>query len=109
MTRTQKRLWIGIIVLTLVSPLGIILPEKFRAGQAWGEWNSDTIRGKLGYTPQGLKKESGMWKAPMADYGLGGEDSKDGVRIISYALSGFVGIAMASIVLSFIVKMLRKT
>ncbi len=29
---------IGIAVLIVLSPLGLILPEHFKAGSAWGEW-----------------------------------------------------------------------
>lgn len=32
MGRSRKKLWIGQIVFAFLSPLGIILPEKFAAG-----------------------------------------------------------------------------
>jgi len=37
MTLTGK-LWIGIGALIVLSPLGLILPDQFKAGSAWGEW-----------------------------------------------------------------------
>ena len=36
MDRLQRRLWIGLLVMALLSPLGIIIPRLFRAEGAWG-------------------------------------------------------------------------
>ncbi|MGD0919371.1 MAG: hypothetical protein ABSB22_23255 [Thermodesulfobacteriota bacterium] len=52
----QKRLWIGLFILALLTPLGVILPEKFNAGDAWGEWGPETLEKLLGYVPDGLKR-----------------------------------------------------
>ncbi len=106
MTKTQKRLWIGLIVLAFLSPLGIVLPEKFKAHDAWGEWSTDSLQKVLGYVPEGLKKHSELWKAPIPDYSFESETAVAGRRIISYAFSGFIGIAMAGLVIHFIVKFL---
>ena len=35
------KLWIGMIVLICLSPLGLLIPEHFKAGAAWGEWGAD--------------------------------------------------------------------
>ena len=50
------KLWIGLGVLIILSPLGIILPEHFKAGSAWGEWGADEMQKLVGYIPQGLEK-----------------------------------------------------
>ena len=44
MTRFQKRLWIGLLIMALLTPLGIFLPEKFKAEEAWGEWGQINLR-----------------------------------------------------------------
>ncbi len=93
MTRFQKKLWIGLIIMAILSPIGIILPEKFNAGDAWGEWGTDTIEKLLGYVPEGLKRLSDIWKAPIPDYNLGGENASFGVQAVSYVISGILGIA----------------
>lgn len=31
-----KKLWAGIGALIVLSPLGLILPDRFKAGTAWG-------------------------------------------------------------------------
>ena len=45
--RTTSKLWLGVIILAFLSPLGLLLPEYFKAGDAWGEWGADgtTTRG----------------------------------------------------------------
>jgi hypothetical protein len=35
MTKFQKKLWIGLAIMALLTPLGIYLPKKFNAGDAW--------------------------------------------------------------------------
>lgn len=53
--KTATKLWIGIGILILLSPLGLLLPEHFKAGDAWGEWGAGTFKELVGYIPQGLK------------------------------------------------------
>ena len=69
-----KKLWIGIGVLIVLSPIGLILPDHFKAGAAWGEWTAREIRVLTGYVPEGMDKLSSLWNAPMPGYagnGLG--------------------------------------
>ena len=56
MTRFQKKLWIGLFIMALLTPLGVLLPEKFKAEEAWGEWGAEKLEKVLGYVPEGLKK-----------------------------------------------------
>jgi len=108
MIKTQKRLWIGLTILAFISPLGIILPQKFNAGDAWGEWGTDTLEKLLGYVPEGLKKYSELWKAPIPDYSFGGDNATMGLQIISYIVSGFLGILITGIVVYVISRLLVK-
>ena len=50
------KFWIGIAVLIVLSPLGLILPDHFKAGSAWGEWGADEMQKLVGYIPKGLEK-----------------------------------------------------
>lgn len=110
MTRFQKKLWIGLVIMALLSPLGILLPEEFNAGDAWGEWGTDTLKELLGYVPEGLEKLADLWKAPIADYNFGGEDSPLAIQIVSYVISGILGIAITGGVIYLISRILiRKT
>jgi cobalt/nickel transport protein len=108
MTRFQKKLWIGLAIMALLTPLGIYLPEKFKAGDAWGEWGTDKIRELLGYVPAGLNKLADFWKAPVPDYNFGGENAAMSMQVISYIISGIIGIAVAGIVIYVITKFLIK-
>jgi cobalt/nickel transport protein len=108
MTTSQKRLWIGLVILALISPLGLILPEKFKAEDAWGEWGVDALEKMLGYVPEGLKKTADLWKAPISDYNFGGEGASMGGQIISYIVSGLLGILIAGFVVYIVSRFLIK-
>jgi hypothetical protein len=108
MTHFQKKLWIGLIIMALLSPLGILLPEKFNAGDAWGEWGTDTLEKLLGYVPEGLKKLVDLWKAPIPDYNLGGENSPLIIQVVSYVISGILGITIVGGVIYLLSRLLVK-
>ncbi len=108
MKRFEKKLWLGLCVLAILSPLGIILPEKFGAGGAWGEWGADALEKLLGYVPEGLKKTADIWTAPIRSYSFGGEEAALSVKIVSYIVSAFIGIALACIIVLIISRLLFK-
>ncbi|MBA4390742.1 MAG: cobalamin biosynthesis protein [Syntrophus sp. (in: bacteria)] len=108
MTKSQKRLWIGLIILAFFSPLGIILPDRFGAKGAWGEWSTETLQKVLGYVPEGLRKYSDVWKAPLADYSFGGQGATYAQQIIYYMLSGLLGILLVGLMIYAISKLLVK-
>lgn len=107
MTGFQKRLVVFLFIIAILSPLGIILPEVFNAGDAWGEWGLDTIKEMLGFIPEGMKRLSEIWKAPIPDYNLGGEDSSLYVQIFSYIISGIIGIGLVGGFIIIIAKINR--
>jgi len=92
MTKTQKKLWIGLVIMALISPLGIVMSEFFNSGDAWGEWGTDSLEKLLGFVPEGLKKYAEFWKAPVPDYNVGDDESSLTVKVISYIGSGLIGI-----------------
>jgi cobalt/nickel transport protein len=106
MTRFQKKLWIGLFVIALLTPLGILLPEKFNAEDAWGEWGIDRLEKLLGYVPEGLKKLTDLWKAPVPDYNFGGEGASKTVHVFSYIASGFLGIGACALVVFIISRLI---
>ena len=76
--RTLRALWIGIGVLMVIAPLGLLA-----AGTAWGEWGAsdfadpaareEIARASLNQAPpdappQGLHRLSTFWTAPWPDY-----------------------------------------
>ncbi len=100
---TITKMWIGIAVLALLSPIGIILPDKLKAGTAWGEWGTDEIEKMLGYVPAGMKKVAETWHAPLPDYDLKGWDQS-----LGYIFSALVGIALIVAVIIMLGKIWAK-
>jgi cobalt/nickel transport protein len=108
MTRFQKKLWIGLLAMALLTPLGILIPEKFKAEGAWGEWGIDKLGRLLGYVPEGLKKLADFWKAPIPDYNFGGEGASMTLQAISYIASGLLGIGVCAFVVFIISRFMAK-
>lgn len=108
MTVLQKKLLIGLVIMALLSPMGIALPKKFNAEDAWGEWGLDKIEKMLGYVPLGMKRIAELWKAPIQDYNLEGEGASMTTQIISYIASGILGILLTAACIFLIAKFLGK-
>ena len=87
-----KKLWMGLCLLILLSPLGLILPEKFKARAAWGEWSAKELKSMLGYVPEKLEQLEGIWKAIFPDYGTAGM-KKPWQAKLAYVLSGIIGVS----------------
>ena len=106
---TINKLWLGLAVLILLSPLGLLSPEHFLAGSAWGEWGVEEIRKLVGYIPKGLEKLSGIWRAPMPDYAFKGWEEK-GLPSLSFAyiISAILGIAVVAAVIILLGRVLIK-
>ena len=107
--KTTIKLWIGLAVLIVLSPLGLILPEHFKAGAAWGEWGADEVRELVGYIPNGLAKLSTLWNAPIPDYAFKGWEEK-GLPHLSFAyiISAVVGVSVVCAAMWLIGKALTK-
>jgi len=95
--RKWKKLWIALLILILITPLGLWLPRLFGAGGAWGEWGGEEIRKVVGYVPEGLRKANELWKAPITGYEIRGWGPT-----VGYLVSGIIGVALV-LVLGFII------
>ncbi|MBF0486788.1 MAG: cobalamin biosynthesis protein [Nitrospirae bacterium] len=93
----RKKLWIGLMVMALMVPLGIIVPERFGAAGAWGEWSAETLNQMLGYLPEGLRHYTDLWKAPIGDYSVVPYSTNLFVKSLSYIASGLIGAALAGL------------
>jgi cobalt/nickel transport protein len=106
---TIKKLWIGLGILIILSPIGVILPDKFKAGSAWGEWGSSEMKELVGYIPQGLEKLGSLWNAPLPDYAFKGWEKKGLSHLsLAYIVSAVAGIAIIVIAVFFIGKLLAR-
>jgi len=78
MMTLARKLWLGIFVLIILTPLGLILPDYFKAGDAWGE-----------------KKILTLWNAPLPDYSFKGWEGRGIVHLsFAYMVAAVVGIAV---------------
>ena len=97
------RLWIWIGILVVISPLGLVLPEFFKAGPAWGEWGIEQISEMAGYIPAGISRLSDIWTALMPDYSFRSWEGKGLLhRGLAYAVSGFLGAALSALIIFLI-------
>jgi hypothetical protein len=103
------KLWIGVGALIILSPLGLIISDHFKAGSAWGEWGADEMQKLVGYVPKGLHKLLFLWNAPMPDYAFKGWEEK-GLSSLSFAYiaSAVIGIAVIVGVVLLIGKLLSR-
>lgn len=78
---TTKKLWIGIGILILLTPLGLLAE-----GTAWGEWAPEEFKDFVGYVPQKLQGESSIIEALFPDYSVPGVEGN-----LDYVLSAIIG------------------
>ncbi len=87
------KLWILVAILAALSPIGLVLPDLFKAGAAWGEWGPDEVKNLVGYIPQGLERMASLWSAPIPDYIFKGREfAALPFSGISYVLSAIAGV-----------------
>lgn len=104
-----KRLWWGLVILMLISPIGLILPEVSKSGPAWGEWSLEEIQKMVGFIPDGLKKVADLWSAPVPDYNLKGWEGKGLVNSsLAYILSAGLGVGIIVLATFLLAKVLGK-
>lgn len=105
--KITTKLWIGILGLIVLSPLGLIIPDHLKAGSAWGEWGVEEMQKLVGYIPKGLEKLSSLWNAPLPDYAFKGWEEKGLTHLsFAYIISAIVGIVVTIIVIFLIGKIL---
>jgi cobalt/nickel transport system permease protein len=109
--RATRSLWIGLAVLMIASPLGLLA-----AGTAWGEWGAEDFAsaqgrqaiaqasgGQLpptgpgaGGPPSGLAQLSSLWTAPISGYAPSWMKSES----FGYVLSAMMGIGLILLIFS---------
>ncbi len=106
--RTAQKLWIGIAILALLSPMGLIVPSLFGAGGAWGEWGAQEFKKLIGYIPEGMQRLAHIWKSPLRDYAVPGQGQGLAHRSLGYVLTALVGIALVAGVTYGVAKLLGR-
>lgn len=101
MDKTTRNLIIGLLVLVILCPLGLLA-----AGETFGEWGINELHDKLGYVPPGLEQLSSLWSAPFPDYGFGMDGTVGAVA--GYIFSAIVGVIVCGGALYLLGKALAK-
>ena len=100
----QKKILIALLLLCILTPIGILLPMYFNAGDAWGEWSAQTVKELVGYVPKGLAKYSDVYKAPLTDYTLSIKDTSIVHQSGYYIVSGLIGATLTFVVMLLVSK-----
>ena len=103
MDKTVKNLAIGLLVLMILTPLGLLA-----VGETFGEWSNEEIKEKLGFVPPGLESLSSLWSAPLPDYALPGSEESMTISAAAYILSAVIGVVLCAGLLYIIGKKVAK-
>jgi cobalt/nickel transport protein len=106
--KPHKKYIIFIGALIVLSPLGLIIPDLFKAGDAWGEWSVESVKEQIGIEPAGMKKDAAIYTAPVPDYNLGKEDDPLPKLSLSYIMSGLIGTGIILILTFVTVKLMSR-
>ncbi len=100
---TQQKLWIGLAILIVFTPLGLLA-----TGTAFGEWGSVELQRTLGYVPEGISKGETLWQAIFSGYSVPGLGGSFFHSSIGYILSAVIGIALIYIAMLALGKFIAK-
>lgn len=103
MDKIIKNLAIGLVLLIILVPLGLLA-----VGETFGEWSNEEVKEKLGFVPPGLEQLSSLWSAPLPDYAFpsGGESMT--VAAAAYILSAVIGVVVCGGLLYFMGKKIAR-
>ncbi|MEN6351667.1 MAG: PDGLE domain-containing protein [Syntrophomonas sp.] len=103
MFKSYKNLWLGLGILMLLSPLGLLA-----TGTAFGEWGVDQLPEEAGFVPAGLAKLADFWQySLMPDYGIAGFDASFMQSAVGYILSAVVGVFLIVLIMNAFSKVLK--
>lgn len=105
---TIGKLWIGIGILALLTPLGLLIPRWSGAEGAWGEWGLHEIAKIAGFVPAGMKRLAETWKAPLPGYAVPGQRRGLAGESLGYVLTGVIGIAFTAGAMYILTKLLTR-
>jgi cobalt/nickel transport protein len=106
MNKLQRKILVILLLLCFITPLGILLPVFFNAGDAWGEWSAQTLKDLIGYVPEGLAKYSDVWKAPLTEYTVNSGDKSIVHQSGYYIVSGVFGATVTYLVMMLISRLI---
>lgn len=106
-SRFQRKAFIGLLALAVLSPLGIILPKAFHSEGPFGEWGPEYFGRALGYVPEGIKRGVDLWHAPAQGYTFL-KDACFVSQLLFYVASGLLGLLLAGLLVFLLARMGRR-
>ena len=103
MDKTYRNLAIGLVLLIVLVPLGLLA-----SGETFGEWGPEEVKEKLGFVPPGLEHLSNFWNAPLPDYALPGGHESTTAAAATYILSAVIGVVVCGGLLYLVGKRIAK-
>jgi len=103
MEKIVRNFAIGLLVLIILAPLGLLA-----VGETFGEWGPEELQEKLGFVPPGMEQLSGLWNAPLPDYALPGGGESMTVSAAAYILFAVVGAVVCGSLLYVVGKKVAK-
>jgi len=107
-TKLQKKILIFLIVLSCISPIGILLPKYLNSSGAWGEEPLDSLNKSTSNKNKGIEHFSETKKAPLSDYSLNSNDQSELHQSIYYIISGILGTGLTLVITYLISKNIVK-
>jgi PDGLE domain len=97
-----RLLWGALALLCLLSPLGLLA-----TGDAWGEWDPDKLKERVGFTPTGVGRLADSWHGALKDYTVPGWD--EGTKqAVGYVISAVVGVLLVALVTFVVGRLLAR-
>ncbi|NLU49352.1 MAG: cobalamin biosynthesis protein [Syntrophomonadaceae bacterium] len=104
MIKRYKKLWVALVVLMLLSPLGLLA-----TGTAFGEWAMDELLQEVGFIPAGLAKFADLWPYSLfPDYTVPGLSAGFLQSAIGYIISAMVGVILVAGVTMLFAKVVKE-
>ncbi len=97
----DRRYWLVLILLIILSPLGLLAD-----GTAWGEWEAEKLQNTLGYIPQGMERLGDFWQAAFPDYSMKFLGESTISQSIGYVFSAIVGSGITYAIVMIITRIL---
>ncbi len=89
MDKMTRNIIIVLAALIVLTPLGLLA-----TGETFGEWSVEELKEKVGYVPAGLEGLSGIWSAPLPDYGIPGLGNTSVGAAVGYVASAVLGVVV---------------
>ena len=95
--------WIALVIMAILSPLGLLA-----IGEAWGEWDLETVKELVGFSPRGMKHAMDTSKeAPFPDYEVPGLNESGISTSLGTIVTALLGAGITALALIIICRVVQ--